>query len=152
MKYLDFEILSKSWRYCMSVKASNFTSHSTVCSSVCSFQQETLAFCGRIIILWLMDSLHKGPVTWKAFTCHGVIIYNWLFINRDCCWQLALVCKISSIVVQSMLQLLKLFGLVCTNNLSMCAPVITYLCIKYWMPITQVIGGAMYHFMTTGTS
>ena len=66
----------------MSVMASRITGVSIVCSAVCSGVAQrkhqssaSLAFV-RGIHRWPVDSLHKGPVTWKTFPFDDVIMVD----------------------------------------------------------------------------
>ena len=65
----------------MSAIMSQITSISIVCSAFCSGEHQRkhqssapLAFV-RGIHQWLVDSPHKGPVTWKMFPFDDVILY-----------------------------------------------------------------------------
>ena len=66
----------------MSTMASQITSMSTACSIVCTCTHQrkhrssaSLAFV-RGIHQWLVDSPHKGPVTWKLFPFDNVIMIS----------------------------------------------------------------------------
>ena len=42
-----------------------------------------LVLCGGIHIGWPGDSFHKGPVMWKTFSCHNIIMTSRLFVACD---------------------------------------------------------------------
>ena len=52
----------------MGIMTSQTTTNLSVCSAVYSFVVE--------IYRWPVDSPHKGPVMWKVFSCHVVIMYQ----------------------------------------------------------------------------
>ena len=104
--YLDRKSYDASWHleWCplppmgsqvlwhMSITPSQITRNSTVCTTVCSGvnqrRHQTLYYCP----LWgestwrPVDSLHKGPVTQKVFTCQDLIMEKkiWTFIFWWC--------------------------------------------------------------------
>ena len=72
--------LQKHYRVIVSAMASQITSVSIVCSTVCSGTDQrkhqsstSLAFV-RGIHWWPLDSLHKGPITWKKFPFDDIIM------------------------------------------------------------------------------
>ena len=70
--------ISLQWRY-MSTITSHITGDTTVCSCASAAWQQrkyqSSTYCPFLGVSprWLVDSLHKGQVMWKAFPCHGVI-------------------------------------------------------------------------------
>ena len=73
----------------MSVMVSQITGISIVCSTVCSatvqrkHQSSVSLVFVRGIHWWLVDSLHKGPVTRKMFPFDDVIMPYWGFPTTD---------------------------------------------------------------------
>ena len=73
----------------ISAMASQITGVLIVCSSVSSGGDQrihqrsaSLAFL-RGIHRWLVDSLHKGPVTWKMFPFHDVIMEWQIYYQEE---------------------------------------------------------------------
>ena len=80
----------------MNVMASQITSVSIVRSTICSnadqrnHQSSTSLAYVRGIHWWTVDSLHKGPVTWKMFHLMTIMLQEKYTCSMFCCGFLSL--------------------------------------------------------------
>ena len=66
--------ISLQWHH-VGVTMSQITNNSIVCSAACSKNASQLSIIGPLWWESTCDSHHKGPVVWKQFPWHDIIIY-----------------------------------------------------------------------------